>query len=55
VVKGKEKYLQTKYRPAVILLNVNAIILLKLKLKFMNNKKLILIIVNFHQVYAKNT
>jgi len=40
VVRSKEKYCKEKYRPADILLNVNAMSYLKLKLqlKFGNNK-----------------
>jgi hypothetical protein len=47
--KVKEKYLKTKYRPADILLNVNAMIYIhfKLQLKSVNNKNYSSINVNF--------
>jgi hypothetical protein len=47
MVKVKEKYFKTKYRPAGILCNVNAVIYFKLKLqlKFRNNKDYTSIIV----------
>jgi len=50
MVKVKEKYLKTKYRPVCMLLNVNTTIYLKLKLKFKfrNNKNDASITVNFH-------
>jgi hypothetical protein len=56
VVEVKEKYLKVKYRPAGILLNVNAVIcfIFKLRLKFINNKNYSFVTVNF-QVDAKNT
>jgi hypothetical protein len=48
-VKLKEKYCETKYRPAGVLLSFNAMIYLKFKLqlKFRNNKSFSSIIVNF--------
>ena len=48
--KVKKKYLKVKYRPAAILLNVNAMICFKFKLhlKSKNNKIYSSIIVNFH-------
>ena len=50
MVKVKENYFKTKYLPADILLNVNAVICLKFKLQleFRNNKNYSYIIVNFH-------
>jgi hypothetical protein len=56
VVKVKEKYLKVKYRPAAILLNVNAMICFKFnsRSKFIDNKNHCFITVNF-QVGAKNT
>jgi hypothetical protein len=52
MVKVKEKYFKTKYWPADILVNVDAVIYLrfKLQLKFRNNKNYSSIIVNFHTV-----
>ena len=53
VVKLKEKYFKTKYRPAGILLNVNAMIqfTFKFQLRFRNNKNCSSIIMNFHTHY----
>ena len=50
MVKVNEKYLNTKYRPAGILLNVNAMMYFKFKvqLKFMSNRNYSSIIVNYH-------
>jgi len=47
--KVKEKYFRTKYRPAGILLNVNAMISLKCKLQLkFRNKNYSSMTVNFH-------
>jgi len=50
MVKVKEKYFKTKYRPASILLNFSAMNYFKFKLhlKFRNNKNYSTVIVNFH-------
>jgi hypothetical protein len=50
MVNVKEKYFKTKYRPAGILHNVNAMtyFIFKLELKFKNNKNYSSINVNFH-------
>jgi hypothetical protein len=59
VVNVKEKYFNTQYRPADILLNVNGMIYFKfgLQLKFRNNENYTSLIVNFHtcllQKYSK--
>jgi len=48
MVKAKEKYVKTRYRPAGVLLTPNAGITLKLdlQLKFGNNKNYSYIIIN---------
>ena len=48
VVKVKVKYIKTKYRPAGMLLNVNAVLYLrfKLKLQFRNSKNYTCVAVN---------
>ena len=50
MVKVKEKYFKTKYRPAGMLLDVNAVICFKfrLQLNFRSNKKYFSIIVSFY-------
>jgi hypothetical protein len=50
MVKVREKYFKTKYRPAGILVNVDDMISskFKLQLKFGNNKSCSSMIVNFH-------
>jgi hypothetical protein len=50
----KDKYFRTKYRPASLLLNVNAIIYFKFKLNLkLGNKNYSSIIVISIHVYAK--
>jgi hypothetical protein len=50
MVKEKEKYFKAKYRPADILLNINAMryFKLELQLKFRDNKNYFSITVKFH-------
>jgi len=49
MVKVKEKYLKTKYRPASIFLTLALFYFkFKLHLKFRNNKNYSSVIVNFH-------
>jgi hypothetical protein len=49
MLKGKEKYFKTNYRPAGTLLNVNIMIYLKFKLQLKySDKTYSSIIVNFH-------
>jgi hypothetical protein len=51
-VKVKEEYFKTKYGPAGILLNVNAMICFKFKfqLEVRNNKNYSCIILNLHTI-----
>ena len=57
MVKVKEKYFKTTQSPAGILVNVNAMIHLKLKLqlKFRNNKNYSSTTVNFHTGLRQET
>ena len=55
MLKVKEKYIKTKYRPVSILLNVNIMIYLKFKLQLKyRNKTYSSIIVNFHTTQYTN-
>jgi hypothetical protein len=52
MVKVKEKYFRTKYRPEGILFNFKAMIYFKFKLQLkFRNKKCPSIIVNYHAAY----